>query len=492
MTTITERLARFVPRTAKGTGLLVLAALLCFALLAFNKPRVETTLSPGDGLRAEFSQAYKLVPYESRVKMAGVEVGTVTGVRRTDGNRAMVSMKIGRGTRAKLGTEPEANVRPTLVLGGAYYVELVKGGEDRVLAENSTIPTSHTSVPVELDKVLSTITPDAAEAIQGTVSSLDDTLASGGTKEVRRFLSTAPGTLDPATEVLTGLQGKNPDTDLTALVTGVRNTARALGRQDGRISTILEHLATTSAALDATRSPVGRAVADGPRTLDVTRAGLADLDGTLDELTTTAESFGPSARALDDLLDKLGPVLQSARPVIADARVVTRDARPIIETLVPTADRADQALDDIKGPVLDRLDGDIKKAILTPWHGTGVYEGGGNDHPLYQEIGFFFSDTADAFKFHDNNGAMGRLMAGVGVNTPSGIVSMPLGKYLQTLGVPLPFPQEGANKDEPKPVLPTSPSSGKGPLQGQPTPGGLLPLFDELPGLLSSTTRNTP
>ena len=479
MSTTREQLRRLKPRTPKAMGLTVMVGLLLFALFAFNRPRVETMLSRGDTIKAEFSQSYKLVPYQSIVKEAGVEVGTVTGVERTSANHAIVKMKLKKGTRDKLGTQPAANVRPSLILGGTYYVELVKGGKDGTAASNLTIPLARTTVPVELDKVLSTITPDASKAVRGTVESLNTTLKHGGSKQVQRFLATAPDTLDPATDVLNGARGTNPETDLSGLVTGLQHTARALSKQDGQLGSILDNLATTSATLADTRAPISQAVADGPETLDVTKSGLADLNGTLDRLNTTSKAFRPSARALNGLLTDLGPVLKDARPVIADARVVARDARPLVETLVPTAKDATGMLNDVKGPVITRLNGPVKKAVLTPWHGTGVYNGGGNDHKLYEETGYLLSDFADVFKFHDHNGAMGRLMAGVGLSTVDGIVGMSLEEYLEKAGMQLPKgPQQGANDNEPKPPLGSAPVPGSS--DGDGVSGllsGLLPLL---------------
>ncbi|MCW2749040.1 MAG: Mammalian cell entry related domain protein, partial [Aeromicrobium sp.] len=115
MTPAPARFRRSTPATPKAIGILVLVSLLAFALFAFNRSRIDTTFARGEGLNAEFSQSYKLVPYQSIVKLAGVEVGTVTGVKRTAGNHALVSMKLHPGTRAKLGTRPAANVRPTLI-----------------------------------------------------------------------------------------------------------------------------------------------------------------------------------------------------------------------------------------------------------------------------------------------------------------------------------------------------------------------------------------
>jgi len=477
MTTTRSPLAGLRTRTPRTTGLMVMLFLLVFSLFAFNRPRVETTLSSGEPLRAEFAQAYKLVPYQSVVKLAGVEVGKVTGVERSGSDRAVVDMKLDEGTRTKLGTQPHANVRPTLVLGGTYYVELVRGGKDGDVAEGSTIPVERTTVPVELDRVLSAVTPDASRAVRGTVRNLDRTLDRGGRRELRRFLAQAPATLDPATDVLKSLRGSAPATDLTHLVTGLRNTSAALNRQQGQLGSILDDLSTTSATLAAARVPMSRAVADGPETLRVTRTGLADLDGTLDKLDTAAESFRPAARSLGPVLAELDTVLKTARPVIADARVVARDARPLVEDLVPTSVYATDILGDVKGPVLGRLNGPVKKAVLTPWHGKGLYEGGGNDNRLYQEVGYLLSDTADVFKFHDKNGAMGRLMAGVGVNTPGGVVSKSLIEYLEMAGFLLPAgPEEGANDGELKPPLGSSPPS---------SPSGGNPVSPALPDLLS-------
>lgn len=464
----------------RAKGLIVLAVLLAFALFSFNRPRVMTTLTPGDGLKAEFSSGYKLVPYESNVKIAGVKVGVVTGFERTADDHTVVDMKLDKGTREKLGTAPSANVRPTLLLGGTYYVELVPGGAIGAVAAGTTIPVDRTSVPVELDKVLSTVTPDASEAVKGTIHSLGKTLRTGGRHQAQRLLDHAPRTLGPASKVLESLRGTHPQQDLSRLVSGLQNTAAALTRHDGQLGSIIDGLDTTTATLARSRTPLAQTIGEGPETLRVTRAGLADLAGTLDQLRTTASSFGPSARALDRVLGKLGPVLKQARPVIADARVVTRDARPLVEDLVPTSRTATDVLDDFSGPVLKRLNGPITAAVMSPWHGTGKYEGGGNDHLFYEETGYFFSHTADVFKFHDKNGAMGRLMAGVGLSTPGGVVSKSLEEYLEMLGLQQPLgPQENAHGggSGSTPAVPSTSLSGS---DNQ----GIMGLLDLVSGVL--------
>jgi phospholipid/cholesterol/gamma-HCH transport system substrate-binding protein len=476
-----------MPKSPRAAGIAVMVGLLAFSLIAFNRPRVQTMLASGEALNADFSQSYKLVPYQSVVKLAGVEVGTVTGVERAQDNRAHVSMKLEDGTLDKLGTEPAANVRPTLVLGGTYYVELVRGGQDGAEREGVTIPADHTTVPVELDKVISSLTPSAVGAVHGTIGSLEKTFDKDGRREVTNLVTSAPPTLRSSTKVLDAVRGTRPTTDLTVLVSGLQHTAAALTTKRDRLTSILDDLATTTDALSDQRGSIAATLDEAPQTLTVTRAGLADLNGTLDKLRTTAADFRPSARALGPLLADLDPVLVTARPVIADARAVSKLARPLVEDLVPASVDAKSVLDDVNGPVMDRANGPFTKAVLSPWHGTGMYSGGGNDHELYKELAYFLSDTADVFKFHDHNGAHGRLMAGVGINTPGGVISGSLEEYLESLGLQMPAgPQEGANVGEPAPPLGSSPSSSAG--TGTSLPGaGLVPL--QLPLVTSRSSR---
>lgn len=480
-------LAGLRPRSNKAAGVVVLVFLLVFALVSFNRPKIETTLSSGESLKAEFAGAYKLVPYQSVVKLAGVEVGTVTGVERSDDNGAVIDMKLDDGTVEKLGTQPRANVRPTLVLGGTYYVELVRGGKDGDVNEGSTIPKERTTLPVELDKVLSAVTPDANKAVQGTVANLDKTLKNAGRAELRRLIETAPGTLDPASDVLAALRGHEPRTDLTRLVKGLRNTATALNENDGQLAAILTDLDTVSSALADSSEPLAEVIDSGPETLRISREGLADLDGTLTKLDTTAKSFRPAARSLDPVLAELDTVLDIARPVIADAKVVVHDARPLVKDLVPTAVDANGMLNDLKGPVLNRVNGPIKKDLLSAWHGKGVYEGGGNDNYLYEEVGFLLSDTADVFKYHDKNGAQGRLMAGVGINTPGGVVSKSLIQYLEGLGLLLPAGPEDGAQDRPNTTQDPTPSTS-----GNSTGEQDAPLLDLKNLQLPLVPRSTP
>jgi phospholipid/cholesterol/gamma-HCH transport system substrate-binding protein len=435
------------PRSAKSVGVAVLVALVLFGVGAFEKERLTTMLTPGETLEAKFTRNHHLVPYDSEVKMAGVHLGTVTDVERTDDGAALVSMKVAEGTTDKLGSEPSAAIRPALLVGGRNYVALTPGGHTGEF-NGGPIPVARTSIPVELDDVLSSFTAEAREGVQSTVHKMEKTLDPVGRRSVKSVLRTAPGTLGITDEVLNAARGTRPGTDLTRLVRGLESAGAVLSEQHAQLSQILSSLHHTTATLSSTRKPLAQTVTTLPHTLRRTRAGLVALNGTLDRLTVTADQIRPSIQQLDPLLTRLDPVLVEARPIVHDVRILLDDARPLAERLVPVVSRGTGVLRNVNGPVLRRVRGPMQQTVLSPWHGHGVYEGGGNDNLFYEEVGFLAVDGAKAFQTHDHNGSLGRLMAGVGGRSVGGsAVPRSVEQYLETLGFSDAGPQEGSGSD---------------------------------------------
>lgn len=390
-------------------GLLIIVVVGLGFVVAYSKDRIVSVLTPGDKITAEFTRDYKLDRYTSLVKVAGVNIGEVANIDTAPDGGALVTMRVDRGIKDKIGGEPMAIVRPTLVVGGVYYIELIPGGRGSVF--NGHIPVSRTTVPVELDQVLSPINTSAQHGMQGLFRHFDDTLAQGGSAAIRRFAEQTPPALRPTAEVLTAFRGTKPDQDLNQLVSGFEGFAAVLNRKDGQFANIIDSLNATTAALNVERQPIASTLHTLPATLITTRTGLADLQGSLDRLTDTAPKFRDSAQEFDPFLGRLGPVLHRARPVMRDLHDVLDDAQPLLRRLVPLVRRGNGVLDDIRGPVLDRLNGPIKHAVMNPWHGAGVYAGGGNNNTLYQEIAYLCVAFDQSWKFHDQNGPVLRLEA---------------------------------------------------------------------------------
>lgn len=456
----------------KALGFLIIGLVLLWGVAAFAKDHIASVLTPGDMVTASFSRQYRLQPYKSVVKVSEVKVGEVTDVETEDNGVAKVTMRLDHGVIEKLGGDPSAAIRPTLVVGGIYYIELTPAGRGGQFSGD--IPLANTTIPVELDEVLTPIDPNAQKGMQAAIRQTDITLQQGGRDAIRNLVQTVPDTLRPASVVLSAARGTDPDRDLPRMVTGLENFAADFTKRDGQLADNINGLKTLAGTFAAESGPVAQSISTMPETLRTTRAGLLDLQPTLRDLTDTAPKFRDSARELDPFLKKLDPVLDRARPVVSDLRDVLDDARPMVQDLVPTADKGTDVFDDIRGPVLDRLNGPIKETINSDWHGTGVYAGGGNDHKLYQEIAYFDAVTNQVWKFHDRNGGWGRLFDNVGGNVPTGGSQFPrtIEQYLESGGLQKPLgPQDATPRGQapaphpaphrdPDPVLPVQQSHG--------------------------------
>jgi phospholipid/cholesterol/gamma-HCH transport system substrate-binding protein len=431
-------------------GIFVLALVAIFGLAVFQKSQIATTLSFGPTIKAEFAHGYKLQPYHSNVKIADVIVGTVTSSESTDHDTALVTMKLDRGTLAKLGDSPSAAITATTLLGGVYYVSLVPGGTRGAEFRDKLIPLDRTKTPVEVGDVLTAFAPDALAATPSLIDRFGQTLESGGREAIRDFAVDAPQTLKPTGDVLAGFRGTRPDNDLTEVTTGLRNTAAGMLRNAGQLDDLFQALQRSTAALAAGARPLADAVQTSPETLRATQAGLTDLRGTLNRLTTTADDLRPTARELSSLLKKADPVLERARPVISDLRDVLKDARPAVERLNPTLDHGIDTFTNLRGGVLDRLEGPIAEAVNNPWHGTGVYKNGGSPNKGYEELGYLGVTGALGWQMHDGNGDIARLAAGAGGQTLGGSAfPSSAEEYLQDLGL---VKNKGPQADRPGPT----------------------------------------
>lgn len=406
-------------RSPLSLGAAFIVIVLVFGVALFQKDRILTTLRPGETITVNFAEDYRLQPFRTKVKVAGIPVGLVTSVERSEDGTAHVGLKVDNDVPGKLRSVPSANIRPTTLLGGNYYVDLVPGGAPGDFGHE--IPLERTKSPVELDKITQALPPDTLASAQGAVKNLDATLEQGTRQAIDRLLADAPGALEPAGEVLTAAQGTRPRTDLPELVRGLESTSATLTDRQGELDSTLANLSTTSTVLGQRSTDLANTLEQMPGTLRSTRTGLSRLDGTLDRLSDTAEPARPVVRELDRVLGDLDPVLVKARPLVRDAKDLLVDARPLITDLDPVAQQATGVLEDVRGPVLDRVSGPIKQTVLAPYRGTGRYQNSVSDKPLYQDLAHMLATVDRASSMTDPNGSSIAFHVGVGPGSVAGL-----------------------------------------------------------------------
>lgn len=407
--------------------------LVAVALLgSIYKPQIQTWLMDGDYRTVYVPANHFLLENVSVVKVSGVDVGTVDEVHREPDGTGSLVIKVADGVTAAVGSAPSAALRPHTLLGGKYYVEIRSGG-DRESEWVAPIPEDRSRLPVELDEVAQSLQPHALDGATASVRQFDKTLGAGGTESLQELLDGAPDTFRPGAKVLEALRGRNSRTDLTTLVSGLDATADELTKRAGRLQQTLADLRGTASALADGSGSLATAVDRLPSTLDTVSAGMSDLRTTLRKLRETSEPVRPVVRELGTMVRNSDPVLRRAVPVVKDLRTAMNDARPLLSELVPVSERGTELLNRAEGPVLDRINGPIKEAVLTPYRGQGPYQNTSSDVPFHQALGHMFSGLNGTGAYHDANGHAVAFQPGGGIGTVSGIGPYSLEEMFQHL-----------------------------------------------------------
>jgi phospholipid/cholesterol/gamma-HCH transport system substrate-binding protein len=389
--------------TTTTIGVIFIVGLIVAAIVVFNKPAIQTLLKPGDWRTIQLQGNRFLFGSISQVKVAGVKSGIVQKVEPGPDGKAVATVKMHHDAVEKLGSEPSAVVRPNTLLGGLYYISLRPGG-DRTKKWTEQIPADRTRLPVEVDQVAQGLQPKALQGTRTTIQQYDKTLERGGGKQLDAVLHDAPGTLRPGTKVLEALQGTRPNMDLPELVDNLEKTGRTLTTHEDQLPSIVHDLGTTSNVLADTAKPTSQAIHELPGTLDTANKGLGQLHTTLDKLKNTSKPAQPAVKQLTKTLDALNPVAVKAVPVVKKLRGALHETRPLVKDLVPTSRRTTTVLNDLHGPVLDRINGPIAKTVLHSYHGSGPYKHSGGSMPVYKVVGHALTGFDMAGAEADKNG----------------------------------------------------------------------------------------
>ncbi len=314
---------RHRPRISRlAAGLIAVAVIALASYLAF----VGTIpfLSGPFVLKAVFIKETE-VHIGSPVRIAGVDVGSVTSVRRVSGSptASVLVMTIDKGG-LPIHADATIDVRPRLFLEGNYYVDLQPGTPaGAILRSGATLPAANTTGPVQLDRVLSALNSNARQNLQTLVQGLgaafndvptaaqdasQDPTQRGLTagQSLNQSLNYAAGAFRASAMVNEALLGQEPH-DLSGVVVGSEHVFQALGSQQARLTHLVGSFNTTMNALASRQQDLSRTIALLPPLLRATDSALGPLQA----------SFGPTrafARALLPGVEQLDPTIGVALP----------------------------------------------------------------------------------------------------------------------------------------------------------------------------------
>ena len=311
-------------------GVLALVVLVVAGYFGFTKANPFSNLYE---LHAVVRDAQNLKP-GAPVRIAGVEVGKVTGIEReSDGPpAARVTMQL-RDDALPLHKDARLQIRPRILLEGNFFVDLQPGSPGTGdLPDGGTIPISQTATSVTLPQVLSVLDRDVRFDLQTFLREYGYALSGGGARAINRTIPQ----LEPAYRLSAitnqALLGEQPTKDLQRVLRGQRRLAAAL--------------------------------ADNPEAL---KSLVTDLNTTAGALASQDQALAASVPLLNEVLREGYPALGELDAALPTVRAFSREALPGVESSVPTLDAAipwiTQASALVQPSELQGLAADLRQAV---------------------------------------------------------------------------------------------------------------------------------
>lgn len=312
-------------------AVLAVVGLVTATVILTNQGAPFPSWLPGIGkdtfeLEAEFSSAQAVTPGQGQtVNLAGVNVGSVSGVELEDGV-AVVTMEIEREYMELIHPDASMLLRPRTGLQD-MTIQLDAGTGEESVEEGARIPLANTKPPVNVDQILASLDSDTRDYLKlllsGGATAFQDEASS-------RNLSAALRRFEPTARDLARLNG--------ALAKRRRNIARVVhnfgmlleevGKGDEQLITFVDSSNAVMAEFADEEASLRAALAAAPGALSETRNALAasnrlsaELAPALDELTPWAAELEPALRTTRSLFETTtGPIRDQIRPFTRQVR----------------------------------------------------------------------------------------------------------------------------------------------------------------------------
>lgn len=315
---------RVVPRKDRTgmdpfrAGLIAIAVIVALSYWGFTK--VNPFSNPFE-FQAVFQNANNVRP-NSPVRIAGVDVGKVTGVARyKDSDMSVVTMTVD-DEGLPIHKDAELKVRPRIFLEGNWFVDLRPGTPSAPRIEDGdTIPMAQTANPVQLDQILTSLQA-------GTRRDLQNALEGLGTALSREPDAQDDADQDASVQGLTAAEALNKTYDTAAeAAIGVAQVNQALlGTEPGDLSKLIKSFGSVARTLSRNEEQLKDLITN----FDVTTGALASEQG---NLSSTIRLLAPT-------LENANAAFDSLNAAFPPTRAFARDILPGVEQTAATIDAA--------------------------------------------------------------------------------------------------------------------------------------------------------
>jgi virulence factor Mce-like protein len=411
-------------------GAIALIVIVIITYLGFSK---HIPFTHGFRLNAVFESANS-IRLDSPVRIAGVNVGKVTDVQRyKNTNAAEVQMEIS-DDGLPIHRDATLRIRPRIFLEGNFFVDVSPGtpGAPELEDDDTPIPMTQTSTPVQLDEVLTALQSNARDDLQTVLQGYGNALQLKPTPDLdatqdadvqgktaaealNKNFDYAAAAFEGVAQVNQALLGTEPQ-DLSRLIAGLQRTTEGLGRNEEQLKDLITTFNQTMAALASRSGDLEATIRLLPRTLEnansafdalnaafpSTRAFALELIPGVEQTPATIDASYPWIAQLERLLSptELRGLVNELRPTTADLADVTNATL----TLLPKVDLTTRCVTDVVLPT-----GDVKIA-------DGPFTTGLENYKSFWQS---LAGIAGEGQNFDGNGQYVRFLVGGGSHTVS-------------------------------------------------------------------------
>jgi phospholipid/cholesterol/gamma-HCH transport system substrate-binding protein len=311
-------------RRARSATLAVFLSILAvvFGYLWVNFGGSIPGITGGYRVTASMSDVQNLV-YDSEVRIAGVQVGKIRGLKR-EADRIDVVMEI-RGEAQPLHEGASVVLRAKTLIEETYLE--VTDGTGEPIPDGGRLPASAERASVKFDDLLDTLTPETRVALASAVRRLG-----AATKDEAEALSVTLAAL--------GHLGRDGHDAVDVIASQSQDLAALVG-ETAKLLAVLDEGEGQIARLVTAAERVTRATADKSARLEET---IRLLPGLLDRAKAASPPVRELAGALTPLADPLRRAAPDLQAALAELPGVTTDLRGLIPPLDQALDKAPATL----------------------------------------------------------------------------------------------------------------------------------------------------
>jgi phospholipid/cholesterol/gamma-HCH transport system substrate-binding protein len=410
-------------------GALLIVVAIVVTYFGFTK---HVPFTHGYRLNAVFQNAVNIKP-DSPVRIAGVNVGKVTGVDKA-GSGSATEVKMELSDKAlPIHKDATMKIRPRIFLEGNFFVDLQPGTPSSPkLSDGDTVPLTQTSSPVQLDQVLTALQSNSRDDLQELLrnygqglkyqpTAADDATQDADVKGVpaaqalNDSLKYSGPALRNVSIVNQALLGIEPH-DLSKLIDSFGKVAGALDTNEGALQDLITNFNITTGAFAAQSNNLRATIRLLAPTLQNANRAFAALNGAFPPTRAFAREILPGVRETPSTIAASFPWIAQTRRLLGprELRGLTRQLQPTTAALGKLTDQSIQLL-----PKIDLIDKCLTNVILP----TGdVHINDGNltsGVENYKEFWYSMVSLAGEGQNFDGNGMYVRFQPGGGSQTVS-------------------------------------------------------------------------